>query len=121
MRDTPPEPPMDLPWEVTPSLAFQLCQADPDVLIVDVREPWEWDLVHLPQAYLLPLGQLMSAPLEEKGRLLSATHILTLCHHGVRSRQAASWLRQQGFKRTQSIRGGIEAWAGDVDPTLVRY
>jgi rhodanese-related sulfurtransferase len=47
--------------------------------------------------------------------------IVVICHHGVRSLNVANWLRNQGFDQAQSLRGGIDAWARDVDPAVMRY
>jgi rhodanese-related sulfurtransferase len=110
-----------IPLEISPKEAASdyesLSESSLKPIIIDVREPWEWDIVSLPQALHLPLGRLLeeelSAPFE--------TPLFTLCHHGVRSLKAAHWLRSKGFTHVQSIRGGIEAWASQVDPRLKRY
>ena len=88
-------------------------------LLLDCREQDEYDLVHLPQATLLPMSQLASRvdeldPYREQ-------EILVLCHHGMRSLQVATWLREQGFSNARSVAGGIDAWACQVDTSLVRY
>jgi rhodanese-related sulfurtransferase len=79
-------------------------------VIVDVREDWERDLASLPDVFPCPLAMLLSQ--EETLKTLAQTHTLyVLCHHGVRSLQAASLLRQRGLPQVASIKGGIDAWA----------
>jgi rhodanese-related sulfurtransferase len=96
-----------LPWEVTPEQVQ--AQQNPYV-IVDVREDWERTLASLPHVLPCPLATLLSQ--EETLRTLAQTHTLyILCHHGVRSLQAVSLLRQRGLPQTASIKGGIDAWA----------
>jgi rhodanese-related sulfurtransferase len=48
-------------------------------------------------------------------------HIVTICHGGVRSLNAAVWMRNQGFEKVQSLSGGIDAWSREVDPAVPRY
>jgi rhodanese-related sulfurtransferase len=48
-------------------------------------------------------------------------HIVVYCHHGVRSMNVTSWLRQQGFEKAQSLAGGIDRWAREIDPTIPKY
>ena len=96
-----------------------------DVLIIDVREAWELELAHtrhLPDLALrhIPLGQLPLRVaeldvLESQGKTLAM-----LCHHGVRSMNAAYFLAQQGFERVANITGGIDAWAR-WDANIGRY
>jgi rhodanese-related sulfurtransferase len=100
-------PDTSFPWEVTPKQVE--AQQNPYV-IVDVREDWERDLASLPDVFPCPLAMLLSQ--EETLKTLAQTHTLyVLCHHGVRSLQAASLLRQRGLPQVASIKGGIDAWA----------
>ena len=85
--------------------------------LIDVREPSEWDIAHLEQAQLIT-QELLD---EMLGGWPRETPIVCYCHHGVRSMSAAVFLRQQGFVNTRSMRGGIDAWAREVDPKLRRY
>jgi len=113
----------------TPSSSFMSIQhlnpADVDSLlagddaptIIDVREQWEYDLVHLPVSTLIPLSTLASRANDLD---MSRSYAL-LCHHGMRSEMAANWLMQHGFSRLVNIDGGIDAWSMDVDPSLPRY
>jgi adenylyltransferase/sulfurtransferase len=90
-----------------------------DLLLLDVRQPEEHALAQIEGARLLPLGSL-----EERIGELAAwrdRRIVVTCHHGMRSLQAAEALRQRGFRRVESLGGGIEAWSLTVDPSVPRY
>jgi molybdopterin/thiamine biosynthesis adenylyltransferase/rhodanese-related sulfurtransferase len=103
--------------EVTASeLALELAADRPPVLI-DVREPWEFDLAHLEGARLVPLGELPARLTE----LPAKSRLVTVCHKGVRSERAAALLRRAGFADVRSLAGGVDAWAEGVDPAMRRY
>lgn len=85
--------------------------------LIDVRQPVEWDIVRLPGARLLD-QELLDEMLDGWDR---ATPIVCYCHHGMRSLSAAAFLAQQGFTNVRSMRGGIDAWAREIDPGLNRY
>jgi len=87
------------------------------VTLVDVREPWEWDLCHLEGARHIPMGEIPVRYLE----LEPEDEVVVYCHVGQRSAMVVQFLRQQGFQKAVNLRGGIEAWARQVDPTLRRY
>jgi adenylyltransferase/sulfurtransferase len=105
------------PVDVTPrDLSERLARGE-DLVLVDVREPEEWRIARLPDAVLVPLRTL-PARLQD----LDRTRTLVLyCHHGTRSRMALDYLAQAGFERLQNLRGGIDAWSRDVDPSVPRY
>jgi rhodanese-related sulfurtransferase len=87
------------------------------LLLVDVREQWEYDLSKIPGAKLIPLGTLPA----NLNTLLDADEVICYCHHGMRSLDAAVWLRQQGVESAKSMAGGIERWSVEVDPQVPRY
>ena len=87
------------------------------VMLVDVREQWEYDLCNIPGAKLIPLGTLPA----NLNALLDADEVICYCHHGIRSLDAAVWLRQQGVESAKSMAGGIERWSLEVDPQVPRY
>lgn len=89
-----------------------------EFLLVDVRELWEWEYNRIPGARHLPLSELEARSDELTG---SPTPIVFYCHHGMRSQQAAIWLRQQGRPDCVSLAGGIAAWADDTDSDMPRY
>lgn len=90
---------------------------DRALVLLDVREPFEWDIVHVDGARHVPLRDLPGRLPELDGH----AEVLVYCHHGTRSRQAAELLRAAGFSKVRSVRGGIDAWAVEVDPRLTRY
>jgi len=87
------------------------------VVLLDVREPYEYELCHLEGARLLPLGQLPA----RMGELDKGGDIVVYCHVGVRSTQAVSLLRRAGFCNVRNLQGGIDAWAREVDRQMPRY
>jgi len=66
-------------------------------------------------------GEGVQAPSRAHQELDPEDHIVVVCHHGVRSMNVTAWLRQQGFEKAQSMRGGIDAWSRRVDGTLPTY
>lgn len=85
--------------------------------LIDVRELWEHELCRLDGAELIPLGEL-PARFQE---LLDRDDVVLYCHHGIRSLDAAAWLRQQGVESARSLAGGIDRWAREIDPGIPRY
>ena len=88
-----------------------------DLVIVDVREPHEFEIAHLPGAELIPLR---SVP-ERLGEIPRERDVVLQCHHGIRSLTALEFLRGEGYTRVCSLAGGIDAWSLEVDPSLPRY
>jgi rhodanese-related sulfurtransferase len=86
-------------------------------LFVDVREPWEHQTAHIEGAKLIPLVQIPA----NFGELDAAEDVVLFCHHGMRSLDAAAWLRSQGVEGAQSMTGGIERWAAEIDPKIPHY
>jgi adenylyltransferase/sulfurtransferase len=89
----------------------------PGATLIDVREPHEWEIANLPQARLIPKGELP----ERLGELSQTDEILVHCRSGVRSADAVKFLRDMGFKKAKNVKGGILAWARDVDPDMPVY
>ncbi|MGA7860605.1 MAG: molybdopterin-synthase adenylyltransferase MoeB [Thermoplasmata archaeon] len=103
--------------EISPeTLAGRLGGEDPPMLI-DVRNPPEWEIAHLPGATLIPLPELPQRVTE----LAHAREVVLYCHTGRRSAQGTQLLLELGFTHVSSLVGGIEAWAQKVDPTMARY
>jgi len=86
-------------------------------LVVDVREPWEYATCHLDDSLLIPL-QTLPTRLSD---LPDDRELVLVCHHGNRSQVAAQWLERNGYTRLHNLRGGVAAWADDVDPRMPRY
>ena len=87
------------------------------VTLLDVREPQEWEITHLPGAKLIPLGDVP----ERVNELDSADDIVVYCHHGQRSQRAINFLKKMGFDKLQNLAGGIDSWAANVDHEMPRY
>ncbi len=105
-------------FEITPEqLKTQLDQNLP-VRLLDVREPWEFQLSHITGSVPLPMGEI---PARANRELDPDDHIVVICHHGVRSANVTHWLRQQGFEHSQSLRGGIDRWSRLIDATVPMY
>lgn len=98
------------------SLAAALTDGE-DVLLVDVREPYEWQVARLPNARLIPLGTFMTTVPD----LPRDANIVVYCHHGQRSEMAARHLLNSGFTRVRNLTGGIDRWSRLVDPGVRRY
>ena len=85
-------------------------------VLLDVREPWEYQQVHVEGSLHIPMGEI-SDRLEE---LNSGRTYVVMCHHGGRSQQVAQYLVSQGYTAANMM-GGIDAWAATLDPRLPRY
>ncbi|MBI2535963.1 MAG: molybdopterin-synthase adenylyltransferase MoeB [Gemmatimonadetes bacterium] len=103
--------------EIAPRELAARLAADNDVLLVDVREPFELGICSLEGAVHIPLRQLPRRLTE----LDRSREIVTVCHHGNRSLRAHEILRGAGFSRVRSLRGGVDAWAVETDPEMSRY
>jgi adenylyltransferase/sulfurtransferase len=105
---------------ITPRIAKQRLDAGERLFLLDVREPIEFHLASLPEATQIPIGELQQRFAQEiDGR--RDDEIIVICHHGIRSRMVADWLRQQGCKTVKNLDGGIDRWARDADPSIPRY
>jgi adenylyltransferase/sulfurtransferase len=97
-------------------LKAKIERKDPFVL-VDVREPYEYEICSIPGSHLIPLGELPSRLSE----LDSADEIVLQCKGGTRSARALHILQEAGFRKLYNLEGGITAWAEQVDPTVPKY
>ena len=86
-------------------------------VLLDVREPWEFETCKLEKAVLIPLREIPA----RAGELASDSEIVVICHHGGRSMQAALFLERQGFAGVHNLAGGMDAWARQVDPAMPVY
>jgi rhodanese-related sulfurtransferase len=105
-------------YEITPEEVKMKQDQGELFTLLDVREPWEFEASRMAGATLLPMGDVPSRAHQE---LDPEDHIVVLCHHGVRSMNVTAWLRQQGFEKAQSMRGGIDAWSRRVDGKVPTY
>ena len=92
-------------------------QAGDKLLLVDVREPWEYQMCRIEGARLIPMptipANLQALDVDED--------VICYCHHGQRSLDVAAWLRAQGVESARSLAGGIDRWSLEIDPTVPRY
>ena len=86
-------------------------------LLVDVREPWEYDTCRIEGATLIPMRSI-PANLQQ---LDVDQEVICYCHHGQRSLDVAAWLRSQGIETARSLAGGIDRWSLEIDPSVSRY
>lgn len=112
MPDSNPEP------EITVEAFSRLRSTGETPVLLDVREPWEFELARLEGAILMPMGDV---PSRAHAELDPDSHIVVLCHHGQRSLTVTMWMREQGFDFAQSLAGGIDAWSRAIDPGVPRY
>jgi rhodanese-related sulfurtransferase len=105
-------------FEITPLEVKQKLENGEPPVLLDVREPSELRLAHLEGTVHIPMGEI---PMRANQELDPDAHIVVICHHGVRSLNVTNWLRQQGFERVQSMRGGIDRWSREVDATVPKY
>jgi len=103
--------------EITPVDVKVRLDRGEKLVLIDVREPWEHQLCRIEGAQLVPLGSL-AASLQA---LPDVDEVICYCHHGMRSLDAAAWLRFQGIEKAKSLSGGIERWSVEIDPKVPRY
>jgi len=86
-------------------------------LLIDVREPWEYETCRIEGAQLIPMRTIPA----NLHKLDVDQDVICYCHHGQRSLDVAAWLRGQGIESAQSLKGGIDSWSMEIDPTVLRY
>jgi rhodanese-related sulfurtransferase len=89
----------------------------PAPVLLDVREPWEFDVVHIPGAKPMPMRAIPARYPELK----RDAETVVICHHGARSYQVAMFLEHQGFDNVINLYGGMAAWSRDADPSAPTY
>ena len=102
--------------EVDPGQLKEQIDGGSRLVLLDVREPYEYDLCHLEGSKLIPLGELE----KRVGELSKGDDMVVYCHVGARSSRAVAYLQAHGFK-ARNLRGGIRAWAEEVDPSMAQY
>jgi rhodanese-related sulfurtransferase len=106
-----------LEFEISPELVREMTDAGEDLILLDVREDWEWEKAHLEGAIHIPLAELES----RIGDLDPRSEIIVYDHLGERSVDGCLCLWEHGFRKQRSLTGGIEAWSELVDPSVPRY
>lgn len=107
---------MAVPEISVEQLQQQLHSAKPPV-VIDVREPTEYETCNLPTAKLIPLGSLP----ERVAEIPRDVPVVVHCHHGGRSARAVAFLQQQGYSNAVNLAGGIHDWAVRIDPSMRTY
>lgn len=113
---TPPPPPAEVK-QITPQRAAEQLKQDSKSRLIDVRSPEEWELAHIEGGQLIDeeLAEEMLASWDRK------TPLILLCHHGMRSHDAARFFTSQGFQDVSNVEGGIDNWAKTYDPSIPQY
>ena len=103
--------------EIAPRDLAERVRRGDTIDLIDVREPYEWRIARIDGARLIPLGQFERAAAE----IPLDRDIVLYCHYGSRSRTAAEFLAERGFRRVWNLTGGIDRWSAEVDPTVTTY
>jgi rhodanese-related sulfurtransferase len=105
--------------QITPAqLAAWLADASREKpVLLDVREPWEWELARLEGAQHIPMRDIPARLAE----LDDEREVVAICHHGGRSQQVAVFLEKNGFAKIHNLQGGVDAWSRTVDPAVPLY
>ena len=88
-----------------------------EVALVDVREPFEFEIARIPNSQLIPLGSIP----ERLTEIPRTETTIVMCKTGVRSARAIEFLRGEGFENLLNLEGGLDAWREEVDPTIRKY
>ena len=86
-------------------------------LLLDVREPWEFEVCHIDGSINIPMGQIP----QQVGQLQNTDEIVVICHHGIRSQNVIRFLQQQSVNGLVNLDGGVDAWAREVDLDMPLY
>ena len=104
-------------YTITPNQLREMMGESKPFVLLDVREKWEYEMVHIEGAMLIPFGEL---PRRFRDITLGV-EVVVYCHWGMRSLDAAFLLQQLGFKSVKSLVGGIDRWAQESDTQILRY
>ena len=85
--------------------------------MIDVREPWEFDICAIENSELIPMGQIPS----RLQLFHESPEYVIICHHGIRSLQVINFLAHHGIHNTINLDGGVDAWAREIDLTMPVY
>jgi adenylyltransferase/sulfurtransferase len=111
------EPKPEASTEIEPKEVKAKLDRGDKFTLLDVREPHEWAICHIPGATLIPLGEVA----KRLGELDKNAEYVMQCKSGKRSAQAMDILKQNGFAKVRNMRGGILAWSDTVDPSVPKY
>lgn len=102
---------------ISPAELKQRMASGDNLLLIDVREPIEYEMARIEGARLLPLSRFP----EWAATLDPQQEIVFMCHHGIRSAQVCAHLAREGFEKLYNLAGGIDSWSCEVDPGVPRY
>jgi adenylyltransferase/sulfurtransferase len=103
--------------EIEPAEVKQKIDRGDNFVLIDVREPHEYQICRIPTSRLIPLGELP----KRVGELDPEAEIVAHCKSGIRSGKAVDFLKQAGFRNVRNMKGGILAWSDKVDPSVPKY
>lgn len=103
--------------EIEPLALKKLLDSGADLQLIDVRDDWEREICALPGSIDIPMMRIPN----QVGQLSPERPVVVVCHSGMRSLQAANWMRHNGAADARSLRGGLDAWAAEIDPAMARY
>ena len=86
-------------------------------LLLDVREPWEWQAARIEGSQHIPMREVPA----RLGEIDRGQEVVAICHHGARSQQVAMFLEKNGFSKVHNLQGGVDAWSRTVDPAVPLY
>lgn len=104
-------------WLITPTELNTQLQNKGKVVLVDVREPHEWDICHVPGSTFIPEGDVIA----RMNELDTADDIVLICRTGIRSARTLKQLRESGFTKLRNLVGGMHGWADQVDASIPKY
>lgn len=108
---------MDPHQDISPEELKERLDSGAELVLLDVREPMEWQVGHLQGAVHVPMGSVAARIAE----LDPDAETVVYCHHGVRSAAVAGLLRRAGFRDVRNLTGGIDRWSIAVDASVPRY
>jgi len=110
--------PFTLPLQITPLEVKQRLDAGEKLRLIDIRETFEHRQSSIEGSELIPMR---TVPQALESLEAEKSPLIVFCHHGMRSLQVVSWLREQGVERCSSMEGGIDRWSLEIDPAVPRY
>lgn len=90
---------------------------DPSLVLLDVREPWEFEICHIEGSKNIEMSKILSSLSEFNPQNM----IVVICHHGTRSFQVANYLESEGFENVVNLEGGVDSWARSIDQSMPTY
>jgi rhodanese-related sulfurtransferase len=116
-----PNQPPEIPQISVNELAELMAAENPDLQLIDVREPEEIEIARVEGFTYLPLSQFAQWSDQIPQHFDADALTLVMCHHGVRSQQMCQWLARQGFSKVKNVVGGIDAYSLAIDASVPRY